>query len=232
MITHYWLEKGISTLLLLVFAFLAFLSFGYPEYFDPLFTIFFLSLITLYKRKPDIASISFLILIVRLVGEVIFLYQGPFEEIFGYLISAIIIYKFKFDKQISFLLLPLLVIGIASEIYWNVTGYEGPALAIYAVFIALNCWLRYLLMYRVHLVSSFPKLKLSSITLDFDLYRLIGVSNIIVCAMFVEYLIRHWTPLEPLLVYQLYTYCLQLVTMLLPYLVISYIVKSKFTLTA
>lgn len=232
MITHYWLEKGISTLLLLVFAFLAFLSFGYPEYFDRLFLIFLFCLVTLYRRDPNVASISFLVLVVRFVGEFVFLYQGEFEEVFGYLVSAIIIYKFKFDKQISFLLLPLIVIGITSEVYWYLIDYDGPSLAIYALSIAVNCWLRYLLMYRVHLVQAFPQLKFTSVSLDFDLYKLIGASNIIVAAMFIEYLIRHLTPFEPLLVYHAYTYGLQLVYMLFPYLVISYIIKSKFTLTA
>lgn len=234
MITQYWLEKGISTLLFFIFIFLGYLSFGYPQYFDRLFLVFLLCLTALYKRNQNIASIAFIVLLVRLVSEFILLYQGPYEELFGYVASFVIIYKFKFkfDKQISFLLLPLLVIGLTSEIYWYFTGYEGPKLGFYVVSIAVNCWLRYLLMYRAHITRRAPSIELSGISLDYDLYRLIGAANIIISAMIIEYLVRHWTPLEPLLVYQVYTYGLQLVTILFPYLVIAYIIKSKFILEA
>lgn len=232
MITHYWLEKGISTLLLLVFAFLAFLSFGYPEYFDRLFLIFLLCLSALYKRNPDIASIAIIVILIRLVNEVLFLYQGSYEQPLYYFASCLIIYKFKFDKHISFLLLPVLVTCLLSEIYWLFIGYESPGLGIYVLSIAVNCWMRYLLIFRPHITKSCSKLNLSGISLDYDLYRLAGASNIVVTLLIYEYLIRHLTPLNPLFIYEVYSYILQLITALFPYFVISYLIKARFTIDA
>lgn len=232
MITQYWLEKGISTLLFFIFIFLGYLSFGYPQYFDRLFLVFLLCLTALYKRNQNIASIAFIVLLVRLVSEFIRLYQGPYEEFFGYAASCIIIYKFKFDKHISFLLLPLLVIGLASEVYWYFTGYDGPKLGFYVVSIAVNCWLRYLIMYRAHITRTIPSIELSGISLDYDLYKLTGVFNFVIALMIIEYLVRHLTNLNPLYVYSVYSYCLHLILLCFPYLIISYLIKSRYTLNA
>ena len=232
MITQYWLEKGISTLLFLIFIFLGYLSFGYPQYFDRLFFLLLLCLIVSYKRSPDLAAIGIIILVVRVSSETLFLYQGSYGEVICYAVSCMIIHKFKFDKHISFLLLPILVICTFAEIYWYLIGYKDPGLGFYVMLIAMNCWLRYLIIYRAHITKSFPNIKLSGISLDYDLYRLSGVSNVIVTVMIVEYLVRHLTPLNPLFIYEVYTYCLQLIAILFPYLVISYLIKSRFTITA
>lgn len=232
MITHYWLEKGISTLLFFIFIFLGFLSFGYPLQFDWLFIAFLACLTALYKRNPNIASIAFILLLVRLVGHILFYYQGEYQEVLLYSFSAAIVYKFKFDKQSSLLLLPVLVICCISELYWLYVDYPSPELSSYVVGIALNCLLRSLLTYRAHLTQFNENIKLSGISLDYDLYRLTGVFNFIIVLMVLEYLVRHLTPLHPLVIYYAYSYCLQLISLLFPYLVISYLIKSRFTMNA
>lgn len=232
MITHYWLEKGISTLLFFIFIFLGFLSFGYPLQFDWLFIAFLVCLTTLYKRNPNIASIALVLLAVRGTGQVLFLYEGAYKDLLFYATSIVIFYKFKFDQQSSFLLLPILVICCITEIYWYYLDYPAPDLSNYILSISFNCLLRNLLTYRAHLTRFNPKMKLSGISLDFDLYKLTGIYNVIIAVMIVEYLIRHLTPLNPLLIYQVYSYILQLITLMFPYLVISYLIKSRFTINA
>lgn len=232
MIAHYWLEKGISTLLIAIFCILGILSFGYPSYFDNVFIAVLFGLIACYRLNPDLASIGVILLIVRIVNELLFAFDGSYQKLIFYLASLLIVFKFKFDKQISMLLVPLLVICCGTELYWYVVNYQAPQLELYVVAIAINCWLRYLLIYRGHISNSYSNIKLSGISLDFDLYKLAGVANIVVTLMIAEYLIRHLTPMNPLLVYSAYSYLLQLISLLFPYLVISYIIKSRFTIKA
>ena len=232
MITNYWIEKGISALLLVLLVVLGYLSFGYPVYFDRLFIVLLICCIAFYKIDKNIASIGASMLIVRITSDVLFNYEGAYQEVFFYSISFIVVYRLKFDKQINLLLLPILVICCLAELFWAYIDYESPQLSPYILGIALNCVLRYLLVSRVHLALQFLKIHLSGITLDFDLYRLIGVYNLVITLMVFEYLIRHLTPLNPLVIYELYSYCLQIVTLMFPYLVIHYLIKSRFKIYA
>lgn len=232
MITNYWLEKGISALLLLLVVILGYLSFGYPLYFDQLTLFVLVGSLALYKLDQNLASIAFIILLVRILNEVLFAYEGVYQDFLFYLGSFLFAYKFKFDSQVKRVLIPLLTACCLAHIYWYFIEYEGPHLGIYVLAVALNCLLRYLLMFRAHLTTKLPYLNLSGITLDYDIYRLASFSNILISLMVIEYLIRHLTPLNPLIVYETYSYALQVILLFIPYFFLSYFVKSKFRLYA
>lgn len=232
MITNYWIEKGISALLLVLLVVLGYLSFGYPVYFDRLFIVLLIGCVALYRIDINLASIGVILLLVRLLSEGFFAYRGDYEDVFFYALSLIVVYKFRFDQQVKFVLFPTIILCCFAELYWHFVEYEAPQLGAYVVGIALNCLLRVLLMSRVHLTDKFPNLKLSSITLDYDLYRIITVYNSIIVLMISEYLIRHLTPWNPLFVYEIYSYCLQIITLYFPYLVVSYLIKSRFKIYA
>lgn len=232
MITNYWIEKGISALSLLLIVALGYVSFGYPVYFDLLTICVLVASMALYKIDQNIASIAFILLFVRVIHELLFAYQGPYQDVIFYILSFVIVYKFKFDGQIKGLLLPILVICCLAHIYWYFVDYDAPNLGIYVLSIALNCYVRYLLTFRAHITAEYDFINLSGITLDFDIYRLTSFSNILIALMVGEYLIRHLTPLNPMLIYETYSYGLQVILLFIPYFFVSYMLKSKFRLYA
>lgn len=232
MITNYWIEKGISALLLCIVVVLGYFSFGYPVYFDQLTLCVLVFSLLLFKVEQNLASIALILLSIRALNELLFAYQGPYQDIIFYCISFAVVFKFKFDRQIPTLLLPVLVLCCLAHVYWYITDYDAPNLGIYVFSIAMNCIVRYLLMFRVHLTSEFKSVQLFGITLDYDLYRLTGVSSILVFLMIFEYLIRHLTPLNPMLIYEIYSYVMQVILLLIPYFFVSYFIRSRFRLYA
>lgn len=231
MITNYWIEKGISSLLFVLFILLGFLSFGYPLYFDRLFILVLVVLLGTYKVNKDLFSVGVILLLIRFSGEIIFqLSTLPTAKLLYYLIAAIVMYRLRFDKQVRFLAFPVLFLCILTEIYWVVTGYESPRIHSYIAILAMNCVIRYLLVFRVHLIREKWKTEVSSIKLDYSLYKLSGVYGVVVSLMAIEYIIRHNTPLNPLYIYDAYSYASQAISLCVLYLLsISLInLRNKF----
>ncbi len=234
MITHYWIEKGISALLIVIFTILGAISFGYPLYFDRLFIVVLFALIASYKINRDLFFVGLILLIDRLIEEGIFqlsLFDVTKPVIYAICLYAI--YKFRLvDKYVSHLFAPLIVVSIVAETYWFVIGYDSPSIHYYAALFCLNSFVRHFLVFRVHILNRFSSVKLESNPLDFSLYRVFGVTNIVFTCMLLEYLIRHVTHYEPLIIYNAYSLLNQTISVITLFLITSYITKSKFKLLA
>jgi len=232
-VTTYWIEKGISTLLLLIFVFLGFLSFGYPLYFDRLFLVILSILIISYNFSKNLFFIGLILLVGRLAEELIYqIYSYEFTKVIIYLLGLITIYKMRLDKYVVYLITIFLTFCIVAEIYWYLIGYNSPAVHYYIALLCLNSLIRYFLICRVHLVNQHSSIEVYSIPLDFSLYNIIGVSNWIISIMTFEYLFRHITSYPITLMYDAYSYLNQFVSVVILYLIVSFITKSRFKLLA
>ena len=233
MLVSYWLEKIISVSTALVFAYIGYLSFGYPLYFDRLFFIVLVVLLTIYKFNKNLFTLGVILLGIRLVDELLFQFSSLGYSKFVYYASCgFVAYKLKFDKLASNLLIPLLFLCILVELFWLYTNYSSPRVHTYVALLALNCVLRFLLLSRVPLFKTQWNFNVNSITLDYSLYRLSGVYGIAVSVMIIEYLIRHTTNLSPLVIYKIYPYLTQLISLWVLYLLAIFALKLTIKLKA
>ena len=233
MLAKYWLDKYWHLSLILIFSTLAVLSFGYPLYFDRLFIVVTIVLISVYKVNKNLFSIGLILLFVRGLDEIAFFCRLLSEaKLFYYLISAYIFYKFRFDSQTRNIIIPLFVICVITEFYWLFTDYPAPNLHTYIIVLVLNLCYRMLLINRVHLLRSIWGAKINGITLDYSLYKVTLLYAVIVIFMIIEYLIRHTTPLNPMYIYHSYSYLMGLTSILTIYFIIEFGTKLTFKFKA
>lgn len=232
MLRNYWLERGVSLALLLVFLLLAYLSFGQPLYFDRLFLIVLLALLTIVKINKDLASILFGLLIVRSFDEATFLISDISQaKVLFYSLSFYILFKLRYDQLIRLFVGPIYLFSLFAELYWYSIGYNAPSIHTYIALISINSLFRHFLIVRKH-YSLFSDLAGSVNSIDYKLFRLAGFSNLLVGVLIIEYLIRHLTYFKPMLFYDIYSYIMQCVSLAIFYFVVENVLKSKFKMLA
>ncbi|GHB66413.1 hypothetical protein GCM10008107_14510 [Psychrosphaera saromensis] len=228
-----WIEKAITATLALVFIYLGYLSFDYPLYFDRLFILVLLVLIATFKVNKNLFSIGLILLLERVLAALLFEISSEImSKVAVYCLGLFFMYKLKFDKQVFSILLPIWLGSICAEIYWFVTNYPAPRIHTYIGLIYLNLVTRFFLIFRGHILNSKLTFRISSLPLDWNLYRIAGFYNLVIAAIIIEYIIRHMTSAKPMLVYTNYSGITQLTTLVTLYLILSYVLNSKFRLKA
>ena len=232
MIRNYWLEKSISILLIIVFTLLVYLSFGHSNYFDLLFVTVLVALLTIFKDNKDLCLTIVFLLTLRGTGEIIYLLSDvePFKWVY-YLLSVITMVKLRNDKHVLFLVAPVTTVCLFIEWYWLSIGYKGPELHYYVIGLAINSLFRHFLSFKAHL-KFYPNDALVNKPLDYVLYKLSAVSNIVTIVMISEYLLRHLTSLQPMFVYDSFSYVKQVISLVVLYLFVDYTLKLRFRIVA
>lgn len=242
MIFRQYFDRAVTSLLAIAFLTLALLSFGYAQYFDRLFIIFLLVLILFNISKANIVSIAIIFLLERFFEEVVFFFSTYlYIKPLIYLLSLWLIKVFWYDPLIRRIILPTIIICIISEIYWYLTGHIAPKIYYYIAMMSLNIITRHLIFLRVPifkqlqamaLVRNIVSQPITQTPVDLPLYYIAMVNILVVVAMISEYLIRHLTSLKPLLVYNLYSESIHLLSAITLFLIVNFIVKSNYKINA
>jgi hypothetical protein len=233
LLVKYWASNTIVTLLISTFIYLGYLSFGYPVYFDRLFIIVLLILVSTFKVNKNLFLIGLILLLERILSTLLFEVTSLLlTKVLTYSVCFYIVYKLTFDKQVKFLLLPVVIISILAELYWYFIEYTAPYIHTYIALMCLNLVTRYFLIFKVHIFKrTFPD-SIFSLPLDFSLYKVAGLYNLVLTAMISEYLIRHLTFYNPMIIYFNYSFLTQLAALGTLYLIFLYIFQSSFRLKA
>ncbi len=242
MIFRQYVSSGITNILAIAFLTVALLTFGYAQYFDRLFIVFLLGLILFNITNANIISIALIFLLERFLEEGVFFSSSYlFIKPLIYLLSLWLIKQFWYDSLIRRVILPTIATCIICEIYWYLTSYNAPRVHSYIAMLMLNMVTRHLIFLRIPIFKrlqslSFIKntvtLPLKQISIDLPLYSLAKVNILVVVAMIVEYLIRHLSPFEPLVIYSIYSFIVHLLSAVTLFFIVNFIVKSNYKINA
>jgi len=237
-----YISDTVTNVLAITFFVVALLSFGYAEYFDRLFIAFLLGASILNIKNANVLSIALIFLFERSIEEIIFFSSTlSFIKPLIYLLSLYVMRKLWYDGFVKRFVLPTIVVCIVCEVYWYLTGYNAPRIHSYIAMLMLNMITRHLIFMRVPLFKSYQaKLlgkKTFSVTLqqtsvDLPLYSLAMGNALVVIAILAEYLVRHLTSFNPLVIYDLYPYMAHLLTTATLFFITLLIIKSNPKLSA
>ncbi len=221
---------------------LALLSFEYAEYFSLVFIIFLLGLILRNLTNANIISVALIFLLERFLEQFILLTSiYPVTKPIIYMLSLYIAYKLKYDPLTRHIILPTIVIGISCEFYWLYNGYNAPKLDWFIALLILNAITRHLIFMRVPTFKKYQAIPyfqkrltspLSQASFDLPLYRLAQINMILITMMIGEYLIRHLSPLNPLVVYKYYSEMVHMLTFMAVFFITTFLFQSKFKMKA
>jgi hypothetical protein len=222
----------------LVCCFLGVLTFGdmflfsqYVHFDQIIIFVTFISAIT-FRKNLDILTCLMFVLLAQISCELIFSFSQNtlVWKVAGYLGVAFCLVISKRDSMTKFMI-PIFVLSLFSEFYWLYIDYEGPE--IYWSLIQLGIYLlaRYLIIIRFTLTvqvmdiasyflshigsMKYQKLidrveqNLEPIDLDRYLKFVFSIPIVIEGLNVLEYIIRHNTALNPLLIYSIYPYVIQ-----------------------
>jgi len=233
MLLKYWIGKYWSFLLILIFSSLAVLSFGSPLYFDRLFIVVLIVLIGTYKVNKNLFSIGIIFLCIKGLNELAyFCRQLSDAKVIYYVVAGYVFYKFRFDGQTKKVIIPLYVSCILAESYWVYTNYTAPSLHWYIALLSINILHRMLIVSRVHLLNRVWKDSIYGINIDFSLHQVALIYGYLVVLIIFEYLVRHLTPLNPMLIYNIYPYVAGIVSVFLILIIVDYGAKLTFKFKA
>lgn len=182
-------------------------TFGEKLMFDTAAPIAYLFCAYLFKEDKNIMGVCVVLAVVQILINFIFIFSvdNYLTRIIFYLLTALVLSIFRSDKQFG-IVTAVLILSLISEFYWYFTGYHGPE--IYFSFAKISVYMvaKFALTYRAHGLSIYLKEKSTAIRLDWIVLKVLSVGILIEIVYLAEYLIRHNTDLNPILMYQLYPY--------------------------
>lgn len=196
-----------------LFIFVGILSFGKANFFDHLFIGIIIFTGIICRKNINVVSLLAIILLQIIVQELawVVLTDSSLLKISLYSIVLILMYSLRFDEIIKWIA-PLLLLAIASEIYWYVADYSAPQLNWYLILLISCLITRYMIFSRVEFIDSYFPKQGQSTNLDWIFYKLMGITAFVHALMILEYLIRHILGQDQiLLVYYSYPYIIHIV---------------------
>jgi hypothetical protein len=183
-------------------------------------------LLSLYHdRNRDLISL-FLILIASWLLVFVEAWTIKSEVLSSSLIFKVIVYCsttliaiiFRYQLLAKIILISLLVV-VPVEIYWYQTGYSAPFIYYFYVGFCHTIAIRFAFLMRTALFRSWGANKPNN--LDFNVSEVFVISAIVDLIMVTEYLIRHLSGVNILVVYNAYEYlqhiCAVLIVLLMFY---------------
>ncbi|WP_158968508.1 hypothetical protein [Paraglaciecola sp. L3A3] len=211
MLIRAYLPKFITALFGGLFIALGIYSFGNAQIFDRVFLAILIFTAIVCRENINVVSVIVIITIQLMIDELAWplINHLPYFKLILYLFSFWAIYYLSHDKLIN-LILPVLVLASAAEVYWQITDYPAPQITWYIWLMLSNLLLRHLIMIRVGLIDEYFSSKGLSINLDWLMYKMALFTSIVHAAMLIEYLIRHIANMPNILVvYTVFPYILQ-----------------------
>ncbi|WP_339721431.1 hypothetical protein [uncultured Paraglaciecola sp.] len=192
MILRAYLPKFLTALFGGLFVAASIFTFGNALVFDRLFLGVILFTAILCRKDVNVLSVIAIIFLQHIIEEFAWLYLPSSYLIKGlvYITGFWLVYYFWYDWTSKILLL-CLILGISTEVYWYVIGYEPPQTFWYVCIIMICISIRHLVFLRVSMVESYISPKAKSINLDWVLYKINAVIIIAQTTVLFEYYLRH-----------------------------------------
>jgi hypothetical protein len=235
MILGPYVRRWGSVALAMVFTIVGLLTFEYEDYFNraSLCVYFLLLLFSIDKKDINFSGILGILIFELLATELIaFIYDYEGVKLVIYLLTPIVLFKLRYDTQVKYLCVPVIVFILLTEFYWLITDYPAPALHFIVAVLLVSLIAKHLFFLRVPLTKAYLKQESKPLPIDWSLYGLEKVTVCVVLAMLAEYLLRHITPSQSLVIYELYTPAIHLITVATAFFVLDHILSSKFTIKA
>ena len=211
------------------------ITYNDPRNFERASFLFLIFTAYVCKHDKDLLSVIGILAISYLIDHIILLAAEHLTwwNIIMYQCAAAIIYTLWRDtlSKISAVFLTAVIIA---EIYWGLTNYQSPNLSLAVGKLAFALIIRHVFIYRPDIIERFFNYDGDYIAVDKKFRDLYAVYILIEIANIAEYLIRHTTQYNPLLVYQTYPFIIQIISTLSLWYVLHYSQKSwiKKTLKA
>jgi len=237
-----YVNNWITNILAITFITLALLSFGYAEYFDRLFIASLICIALFNVRDANIVSIVLVILSERFFEEIIFFTSSyALAKPLVYLLSLFLVKKLWYDPLSKRIILPTIIFCILCETYWYATSYSAPRIHSYVAMLMLNMITRHLIFLRVPFfektapINQLQKkmaIKLEQTSLDLQLYSISMLSCVVITTIIGEYFLRHIFHINSLVVYEYYSYFMQLLAVAILFFITNYSVNSIYQISA
>ncbi|MGO4893988.1 hypothetical protein [Flavobacterium sp. W21_SRS_FM6] len=215
MLARVYLPQLLTALFGGIFVACGMLSFGNAYIFDRLFIGIIIFTAAVCYRNINIVSVLAIILLQRCIEEFAwFSLSNAFviKEFLYCLALALAIYL-RFDPFAKFVGLTLVFV-IGAEFYWYMADYIAPEIYWHVALMMINLFSRYLVFSRLDIVDRLFPGRGRSTNLDWIIYRLMGTTIIIQCAVLIEYLMRHLLGYSNvLIIYYSYPYLMHAIGM-------------------
>jgi hypothetical protein len=194
MLVSHYLPKLVTALFGGLFIFAGFYTFGEPLLFDRLFICILVFTAFVCRSNLNVLGVIVILVLQRLVEETAWsiselAYLDLIKAAF-YLLSIAIYWKIKYDTM-AIILLTALVVSLAAEFYWIYNELKAPEIYWYVTLLASYSFARHLIFMRVaYMEDLFPKQKIDSINLDWQIYKLNALFSFLQLLMIIEYVIR------------------------------------------
>ena len=202
-------------LALLVMMLVLLFTFNYGEVFDRVYVVVLITSFFIFKG-PNTKGILSILLLERLLDEAVF-YASEMSEltIFIYIMSFVVLFICKYDRLSQSILAPTLIISVLFEINWYLVEYDAPQIHFYTGLVAINTYVRHLIWQR------FMTYDTESTRLDLQYFRLSAAYMVVTSIMVLEYLVRHSTGYELMVVYDYYGYIQHALSVIAIYMVLT-----------
>lgn len=207
---------------------LGILSYDKPVLFSLVQIATLVTLTIICFRNINITGVCIILLFTQFAIDSFFtLMQNNLAyKLIAYCITAYVLYYLAGDI-VQRIVVVFFVVTSFAEVYWAVTSYNAPNVFFYFYKAAIYMLCRFLLFYRAHFTTLKLKRRAKVTLLDNHLVKLHGHVALLQCAMILEYLIRHLTPLQPLLVYSIYEYVMHAYALVVLWYVINDCINDK-----
>jgi hypothetical protein len=201
------------------------ISFNNASLFNLSFACLLVILSIAHFENKNLLSLFFILIVSRVVGEGFALVIEStmlFIKVGAYVLTISLALLF-FYQTLSRLTLLILAFTIPVEIYWYVSDYSAPQIFFFFLVISQTIVQRYFLSMRAGYFRSWGDMKPQN--LDYNLSELLFVSGIVNLIMILEYLFRHLTGINLLVIYAAYEYLQHVITMLFVFTILLYTVS-------
>jgi hypothetical protein len=184
-------------------------SFNKPNLFNLVYFCLVIVLTLLHAGHRDLITLFLLLGVSRVIGELCvrffdFDVTESFEmRMLTYSIVGYVSFILRYQLLAKLILLSLMVV-IPIEIYWFMTQYSAPRIHYYYITLMHTVVLRYVLMMRAGLFRFVKGTKPQNI--DYNLSELMWLSAIFNLTLIAEYLVRHLTGIDILIIYISFPY--------------------------
>lgn len=203
-------------------------TFGDASIFDRLYLTTIFILLIFMRKDINIVGVILILISQRIFEEIGFSFidaQVIYLKVIVYLLCLLGLYKIRKD----FLAIPLglmLVLAVAAETYWLLTGYQAPTIWWYTYLIFVSMTVRKTIWRRDYFTRLWFK-KSQSLDIDYYIYQLNLVYVWVNIAMIIEFMLRHLLGLKDVLyVYSAFSYIAHIMTVITLFLILDQILKT------
>lgn len=186
-------------------------TFNTPYAFE-IFSIGILCLLGfIFRHDIDILAVCLILIFNKLAIDIAFYFSvdNAIWRVAAYAVVLTAFWYTKYDRVTKFAAI-ILAVALIAEVYWAASGISGPEIYFYFYKLAVFLTVRYLLIYRPHGLTIYFEADAKILRIDYIVYVTKEVACYVECIMIAEYLIRSFTSYRPLIIYDVYSYAMQL----------------------